>query len=317
MASNEVSAEWPAFPTRLMALPAVSEACDLALHLYIMSKEYRVVGMALGVAESTLKSAATVAVPLTTPLLGYVERLKPLDDWACLWLDAVEKMMPAINKPTGEMLSATQQGVLVTVAGGDEPPATLAAALSTRACRIATSVKEQTVAICISVPHRLLDTAHSLLDHYLPEERITKQQPVERQDGMVVKTVALATKTSRRLCCAAHDRLHASCPLDPTPSHLAMECMQMISRKCPGRLVWGWQQQQPVVMLVLIVLPLRLTWATARILLGAVTILAEELSATWMKLKPLGQATVEQENGEKHCGLAAMEQKNGERAHTD
>lgn len=61
------------------------------------------VGVALDAAESTLKSAVTVTAPLTTPLLGYVERLKPLDDWACRRLDDVEMMMPAITKPTEEV----------------------------------------------------------------------------------------------------------------------------------------------------------------------------------------------------------------------
>ena len=42
MASTEVSSEvspaWPAFPARLMALPAVNDACGLAAHLYQRSK---------------------------------------------------------------------------------------------------------------------------------------------------------------------------------------------------------------------------------------------------------------------------------------
>lgn len=60
-------------------------------------------GVALNVAEGTLMSAVTVATPLTTPLLGYADRLKPLDDWACRRLDDVERMVPAITKPTGEV----------------------------------------------------------------------------------------------------------------------------------------------------------------------------------------------------------------------
>lgn len=38
MASREENPEWPAFPTRLMALPAISDACDFALHMYSRSK---------------------------------------------------------------------------------------------------------------------------------------------------------------------------------------------------------------------------------------------------------------------------------------
>lgn len=47
------------------------------------------------------------------------------------------------------MLSDTRQGVLLTLAGGDEAPATLAAALSTRAGRIVSSLdsKELTRAL--------------------------------------------------------------------------------------------------------------------------------------------------------------------------
>lgn len=67
-------------------------------------------GVALDVAEGTLQSAATVAVPLATPLLGYVEHLKPLDDWACRRLDDVERMVPAITKPTGEVRLGKTRG---------------------------------------------------------------------------------------------------------------------------------------------------------------------------------------------------------------
>lgn len=67
------------------------------------------VNVALNIAEGTLKIAATVAAPLTTPLLGYVEHLKPLDDWACRRLDNVEMMIPAITKPTGEVRLETKK----------------------------------------------------------------------------------------------------------------------------------------------------------------------------------------------------------------
>lgn len=68
-----------------------------------------------------------------------------------------------------------------------------------------------------------------------------------------------------------------------------MECMQIISRKCPERFVRGCrhrqqQQHQTVLMVLVFVLPMRLTWATVRILLSAVKILAEELRATWRNM---------------------------------
>lgn len=61
------------------------------------------VGLALVMAENSVKTAATVAAPLTSPLLRYVEHLKPLDEWACRRLDDVERMVPVVTKPTGEV----------------------------------------------------------------------------------------------------------------------------------------------------------------------------------------------------------------------
>ncbi|KAK8377676.1 hypothetical protein O3P69_013962 [Scylla paramamosain] len=98
MASTEISPAWPAFPARLMALPAVNDACGLAAHLYQRSKEYRQVGAALGVAENSLKTAVTKAAPLAEPLLRYAGHLKPLDEWACRRLDDVERMMPGCHQ---------------------------------------------------------------------------------------------------------------------------------------------------------------------------------------------------------------------------
>lgn len=66
-------------------------------------QEYKMVGVALGMAEDSVKTAATVAAPLATPLFRYVEHLKPLDEWACRRLDDVERLVPAVTKPTGEV----------------------------------------------------------------------------------------------------------------------------------------------------------------------------------------------------------------------
>lgn len=63
-----------------------------------------------------------------------------------------------------------------------------------------------------------------------------------------------------------------------------MDCMQMISRKCPGRHVKEGQQPQPVAVVLVFVLPLRMAWASVRIMLGTITILVEELNATWMHI---------------------------------
>lgn len=38
VSSSKVSPEWPAFPTRLMALPAVSDGIGFVTHLYSRSK---------------------------------------------------------------------------------------------------------------------------------------------------------------------------------------------------------------------------------------------------------------------------------------
>ena len=59
--------------------------------------------MALGMAEGSLKTAVTVAVPLAVPLVKYVEHLKPLDEWACRVLDDVERRVPVVTKPSGEV----------------------------------------------------------------------------------------------------------------------------------------------------------------------------------------------------------------------
>ncbi|MPC91788.1 Perilipin-5 [Portunus trituberculatus] len=103
MASTEGNPEWPAFPARLMALPAVNDACGLASHLYQRSKEYRQVGVALAAAENSFKTAVTKAAPLAEPLLRYAGHLKPLDDWACRRLDDVERMVPVVTKPSSEV----------------------------------------------------------------------------------------------------------------------------------------------------------------------------------------------------------------------
>ncbi|XP_071544274.1 uncharacterized protein [Panulirus ornatus] len=203
----------PMFKSRMMALPAFHDAFTLAASLYSATKDQQYVGVALKAAEVGVWAAANTALPLATPLVKLVGGWTTLEEWACRGLDRVEQAVPIITKPTVEIMATTRDLVLTTLAGekASNPPPTVATALTTRASRtVACLAQSRGGRVAVVVTDRLLDTAHGLLDSYLPPSKGDLHDSDGRDGSLRVKAVALADKTCRRFKRTVYTQLNVN-----------------------------------------------------------------------------------------------------------
>lgn len=201
----------PAFLNRMLALPALNDACNLAFTAYATAKDkHQYVGVVLRTAEMGVRAAASTALPLATPIVDRVVGWDTVDKWACRGLDRVEQAAPIITKPTNEIVTTTRHLLLGALAGEPAaPPPTLTAALTTRAthtvdCVADTKGGRKAVDLAVCVADRLLDTGHALIDSYAPAEEGDLHETDERDGGLANKGTALANRVRRRLVRSAN-----------------------------------------------------------------------------------------------------------------
>ncbi|XP_047482029.1 uncharacterized protein LOC125034305 isoform X2 [Penaeus chinensis] len=197
----------PAFLNRVLALPALNDACNLAFTAYATAKDkHQYVGVVLRTAEMGVRAAASTATPIVDRVVGW----DTVDKWACRGLDRVEQAAPIITKPTNEIVTTTRHLLLGALAGElAAPPPTLTAALTTRAthtvdCVADTKGGRKAVDLAVCVADRLLDTGHSLIDTYAPAEEGDLHETDERDGGLANKGTALANRVGRRLVRSAN-----------------------------------------------------------------------------------------------------------------
>lgn len=65
----------------------------------------------VGAAEISLRAAAAVAYPLSSPVLAGVGGWTTIDEWACRGLDTLENFLPALKQPTKQVGFASLYGV--------------------------------------------------------------------------------------------------------------------------------------------------------------------------------------------------------------
>ncbi|KAK3853646.1 hypothetical protein Pcinc_039822 [Petrolisthes cinctipes] len=190
------------FVRRLDDLPAFSDAFNLAVNAYSKVKSVRGVGVMVNVAEVSLRAAAAVACPLSSPVLAGVGGWTAVDEWACRGLDTVEGLVPSLKQPTSQVLGLARDKVLGVVAGSSTPsqPLTLTTALNARAASTVIQVCGSGYGrAVVGVAHTWLDHAHSRLHTYIDDIDESTQDLGLRGSAVVVRTAALLVETSRSL----------------------------------------------------------------------------------------------------------------------
>ncbi|XP_047481745.1 perilipin-2-like isoform X1 [Penaeus chinensis] len=194
----------PAFLARMMAIPALNDAFIFASHLYDNTKQdsNEYVRAALLAAEEGVRAAATGALPLAAPIVERVGGWEAVDDWACRGIDRVAQAAPIITKPTEEIVSTTRERMLMAVAGTGTVPTSLSAALSARASSTVEFMSKLSGGqAATGVAERIVNTANTLLDRYLPAKPGDPRDTVA-DSGSVG---ALLAKTRRRLYRTMHN----------------------------------------------------------------------------------------------------------------
>lgn len=208
--AHSVSAEDPhnSILARLRKLPIVKDTLNTATDVYKKTQGYRGVGLALRVAEGSVL-AATVMLPLATPLLRPVGGWRTVDLWACKALDKLQTIAPIVNKPTAEVVGEIKGKVLEFVAGDDVATGSLTGAVAARAQHTVSLLKDYKGGrTAVNFASVLLDKAHGLVDDLLPPTEDDLKQFDGCDGSLAVKTSALALKTSRRFYRIAHNWLY-------------------------------------------------------------------------------------------------------------
>ncbi|XP_069945907.1 perilipin-2-like [Cherax quadricarinatus] len=227
--AHSVSAEDPhnSILARLRKLPIVKDILNTATDVYKKTQGYRGVGLALRVAEGSVL-AATVMLPLATPLLRPVGGWRTVDLWACKALDKLQTIAPIVNKPTAEVVGEIKGKVLEFVAGDDVATGSLTGAVAASPSRKrfpldynnnnnVAARAQHTVSLlkdykggrtAVNFASVLLDKAHGLVDDLLPPTEDDLKQFDGSDGSLAVKTSALALKTSRRFYRIAHNWLY-------------------------------------------------------------------------------------------------------------
>lgn len=202
------------FFERVLLLPVLNDAISLVSQAYKTTQDrHQYVGTALRVAEAGIRVATEGALPLAKPLLHpLVDRVGgwgALDEWACRGLNRVEEAAPIITKPTNEIVSSARRRVLSAVAGKDAPPPSLSAAITSRANdTVDVIAASRGGRVAAGAAERVLNTAHTLVDAYLPPREGDLHDTDGRDATVGVKVIALASKTRRRLARALHSLAH-------------------------------------------------------------------------------------------------------------
>lgn len=186
--------------------------------------------------------ALPLAKPLLHPLVNRVGGWGALEEWACRGLDRVEEAAPIITKPTDEIVRSARRRVFSAVAGKDAPQPSLAAAVTSRASdTVDVITTSRGGRLAAGAADRVLNTAHTLVDAYLPAREGDLHDTDGRDATVGVKAIALASKMRRRMERALHSLAH------PHHAH-ADECdardasgsfLVAYSREC----VLGWHSE--------------------------------------------------------------------------
>ncbi|KAK4292516.1 hypothetical protein Pmani_034726 [Petrolisthes manimaculis] len=192
----------PRFLERVLALPALSDAFNLASHYYDNSKSNKVVGVALRAAEASVRMGLSGALPLAQPIVQRVGGWSAIDKWACQGLDKVQKVAPIITLPTKELVQVTRQGVLGVVAGNKVTvPPTMTGALTARAMRVMNVFVDNSGTRAVAgMLRNVINGTNTLIDTYLPPAKNDRRDPVVRGDeGVMRGTWNLARKAGHRV----------------------------------------------------------------------------------------------------------------------
>nr|XP_027222535.1 perilipin-3-like [Penaeus vannamei] len=245
--SSDAAPAAEGFFERVLLLPALSDAIALVSHAYKTTQDrHQYVGTALRAAEVGIRVATDGALPLAKPLLHpLVNRVGgwgALEEWACRGLDRVEEAAPIITKPTDEM-PKTLLYCLLKKRQTEEASGILACLLLLQ--QIFSKVDVITTSrggrLAAGAADRVLNTAHTLVDAYLPAREGDLHDTDGRDATVGVKAIALASKMRRRMERALHSLAH------PHHAH-ADECdardasgsfLVAYSREC----VLGWHSE--------------------------------------------------------------------------
>ncbi|XP_030635860.1 perilipin-2 [Chanos chanos] len=194
--------------TRVVNLPLVSSTYDMVTNAYCNTKDsYPYIKSVCEVAEVGVRTITAAALSTAMPLIGKLEpQISLANDLACKGLDKIEKTLPILHQPSGQIMTnakeavtGAKEAVTGTVNGAkDSVSNTLNGVMDRTRCAVqdrvemtrtmvsggVNTVMESRVGKLVSSGlDTVLSTSENLVDQYLPGTEAEQENEIKMTKG--------------------------------------------------------------------------------------------------------------------------------------
>ncbi|TSK82193.1 La-related protein 7 [Bagarius yarrelli] len=191
---------------RVAKLPLVSSTYGMVSDLYSNTKDnHPAIKSMCEVAEIGVKTITSAALTSALPIIGKLEpQISRANDLACKSLDKIEKTLPILHQPSGQLVSSAKDRVTGTMNGAKETMSTTLSHVMVRTRGVVQESVEKTRIIVTggvntvmeskmaklvsSSVDSALSTSEVLIDRYLPAPEDNQEQEINITKGFETET---------------------------------------------------------------------------------------------------------------------------------
>ncbi|XP_060730361.1 perilipin-2 [Tachysurus vachellii] len=217
--------------TRVAKLPLVSSTYGMVSSLYSSTKDnHPTIKSVCEAAEMGVKMITSAALTSASPIIGKLEpQICLANDLACKSLDKIEKTLPILQQPSGQLVSSAKDQVTETVNGAKETMSNVM--VRTRGVvqesvektkmvvtgGVHTMMESKVAKLVSSGVYNALSTSEILVDRYLPAPEDSQEQKINMTTGFVdqtdepsyyVRLGSISTKLRQRVYQKAISKVH-------------------------------------------------------------------------------------------------------------
>ncbi|XP_027025213.1 perilipin-2 [Tachysurus fulvidraco] len=188
--------------TRVAKLPLVSSTYGMVSSLYSSTKDnHPTIKSVCEAAEMGVKMITSAAFTSASPIIGKLEpQICLANDLACKSLDKIEKTLPILQQPSGQLVSSAKDQVTETVNGAKETMSNVM--VRTRGVvqesvektklvvtgGVHTVMESKVAKLVSSGVYNALSTSEILVERYLPAPEDSQEQKINMTTGFADQT---------------------------------------------------------------------------------------------------------------------------------
>ncbi|GAA6089738.1 perilipin-2 [Tachysurus ichikawai] len=217
--------------TRVAKLPLVSSTYGMVSSLYSSTKDnHPTIKSVCEAAEMGVKMITSAALTSASPIIGKLEpQICLANDLACKSLDKIEKTLPILQQPSGQLVSSAKDQVTETVNGAKETMSNVM--VRTRGVvqesvektkmvvtgGVHTMMESKMAKLVSSGVYNALSTSEILVERYLPAPEDSQEQKINMTTGFAdqtdepsyyVRLGSISTKLRQRVYQKAISKVH-------------------------------------------------------------------------------------------------------------